>query len=61
MVGSWEEGKCGQRHAVISSFHDAKEATPGGRFSKDPVTNGPDNLPGRLTGNFTGTGIGTLS
>ena len=29
MVGSWEEGKCGQRHAVISSFHDANEATPG--------------------------------
>ena len=25
--------------------------------SKDPVTTGPDNLPGRLTGNFTGPGI----
>ena len=32
----------------------------GGRFSKDPVTTGPDNLPGRLTGNFTGTGIAFL-
>ena len=29
----------------------------GARFSKDPVTTGPDNLPGRLTGNFTGPGI----
>ena len=29
-------------------------------FSKDPVTTGPDNLPGRLTGNFTGTGIAFL-
>ena len=33
---------------------------PGARFSKDPVTTGPDNLPGRLTGNFTGPGIAFL-
>ena len=32
----------------------------GGRFSKDPITTGPDNLPGRLTHNFTGTGIAFL-
>ena len=32
-------------------------ADPGARFSKDPVTTGPDNLPGRLTGNFTGPEI----
>ena len=32
----------------------------GARFSKDPVTTGPDNLPGRLTGNFTGHGIAFL-
>ena len=35
-------------------------AGPGGRFSKDPVTTGPDNLPRRLTGNFTRTGIAFL-
>ena len=29
-------------------------------FSKDTVTTGPDNLPRRLTGNFTGTGIAFL-
>ena len=34
-----------------------KISWPGARFSKDPVTTGPDNLPGRLTGNFTGAGI----
>ena len=33
---------------------------PGARFSKDPVTSGPVNLPGRLTGNFTGPGIAFL-
>ena len=42
---------------VFGSF---EKQAPGGRFSKDPVTNGPDNLPGRLTGNFTGTGIAFL-
>ena len=30
---------------------------PGACFSKDPVTTGPDNLLGRLTGNFTGPRI----
>ena len=33
---------------------------PGARFSKDPVTTGPVNLLGRLTGNFTGPGIAFL-
>ena len=33
---------------------------PGARFSKDPVITGPVNLPGRLTGNFTGPGIAFL-
>ena len=33
---------------------------PGARLSKDPVTTGSDNLPGQLTGNFTGTGIAFL-
>ena len=33
---------------------------PGARFSKDPVTTGPVNLPGLLTGNFTGPGIAFL-
>ena len=33
---------------------------PGARFSKDPVTTGPVNLAGRLTGNFTGPGIAFL-
>ena len=28
----------------------------GARFSKAPVNTGPANLPGRLTGNFTGPG-----
>ena len=32
----------------------------GARFSKDPVTTGPVNLPGRLTGNFTWPGIAFL-
>ena len=35
-------------------------SSAGARFSKDPVTTGPDNLPGRLTGNFTGPGIAFL-
>ena len=33
---------------------------PGACFSKDPVNTGLDNLPGRLTGNFTGPGIAFL-
>ena len=33
---------------------------PGARFSKDPLTTGPVNLPGLLTGNFTGPGIAFL-
>ena len=33
---------------------------PGACFSKDTVITGPDNLPGRLTGNFTGPGIAFL-
>ena len=37
-----------------------KKRAPGARFSKDPVTTGPDNLPGRLTGNFTGPEIAFL-
>ena len=42
---------------VTGSF---EKQAPGARFSKDPVTTGPDNLPGRLTGNFTGPGIAFL-
>ena len=38
----------------------ADEIKPGARFSKDPVTTGPVNLPGRLTGNFTEPGIAFL-
>jgi len=30
---------------------------PGACFSKAPINTGPDNLPGRLTGNFTGPEI----
>jgi len=33
---------------------------PGACFSKAPVNTGPDNLPGRLTGNFTGPEIAFL-
>ena len=41
-------------------LRDYMTTGPGACFSKDPVTTGPDNLPGRLTGNFTGTGIAFL-
>ena len=33
---------------------------PGARFSKVPVTSGPDNLSGPLSGNFTGPDIAFL-
>jgi len=33
---------------------------PGARFSNASVNTGPTNLPGRLTGNFTGPGIAFL-
>ena len=42
---------------ITGSF---EKRAPGARFSKDPVTTGPVNLPGRLTGNFTGPGIAFL-
>ena len=33
---------------------------PGARFSKVPVTSGPDNLSGPLSGNFIGPGVAFL-
>ena len=53
-----------QRHEGLHEVRRQRSQTghdePGGRFSKDPVTTGPDNLQGRLTGNFTRTGIAFL-
>ena len=57
------------RRRVVASIHfnnveffleKMNESEPGACFSKDPVTTGPDNLPGRLTGNFTGSGTAFL-
>ena len=41
---------------LISVYHHE----PGARFSKDPVTYGPDKLSGRLSGNFSGPGVAFL-
>ena len=53
------DGKTACALSVHSRF-GAFGLIPGARFSKDPVTTGPVNLPGRLTGNFTGPGIAFL-
>ena len=45
---------------TTGSVMSIKVKSSGARFSKSPVTTGPDNLPGRLTGNFTGTEIAFL-
>ena len=38
----------------------AVKKSPGARFSKVPVTSGPDNLSGPLSGNFIGSDVAFL-
>ena len=45
------------REVVVEEPHKYR---PGARFSKVPVTSGPDNLSGPLSGNFTGPDIAFL-
>ena len=41
----------------ILSQQNSKLKRPGARFSKVPVTSGPDNLSGPLSGNFIGLDV----
>ena len=45
---------------ISSSVTEISVTGPGARFSKVPVTSGPDNLSGPLSGNFIGSDVAFL-
>ena len=48
--------------SLSDTIHQVGSETkgPGARFSKVPVTSGPDNLSGPLSGNFIGSDVAFL-
>ena len=57
---NYMERKASFRFKLLSFGTNGMETGPGARFSKVPVTSGPDNLSGPLSGNFIGPDIAFL-